>query len=79
MIRTVCLTLFSVVLPGLVDERFTAPFDGKSTQGWTTVGGRPDNRVVRDGLVDGIKGCPEESLPSTQSRQASACPRAAGM
>ena len=33
------------------EEGFTPLFDGKSTEGWTPVGGKPGNWLVKDGLL----------------------------
>jgi hypothetical protein len=37
--------------PAADDEGFTPLFDGKSLEGWTTVGGKADNWAVENGLL----------------------------
>jgi hypothetical protein len=47
-----CLSTVSLLSVATADEPGFVPlFDGKTTEGWSPVGGQPGNWVVRDGLL----------------------------
>lgn len=51
-VRLGCLALaLAAPLALAADDEFTSLFDGKGLDGWTTVGGKPGNWVVEDGLL----------------------------
>ncbi|HEV3164222.1 MAG TPA: DUF1080 domain-containing protein [Isosphaeraceae bacterium] len=51
MTRTACLAFLAIALVGAADENYVSLFDGKTTQGWTPIEGKPDNWLVKDGLL----------------------------